>query len=92
MNMLARKHKPIKAHFKSRPEVRDCARFAASDLTAEVRRARRTMRDRGWSYRRAADALKVHHMHLTHVLTGRRKSKQLCARILNLPVAKGGRP
>lgn len=85
--MLTRKQPPHKPKLSS--AVRDCALFTLSDLAPEVRGAREALAAKGWSYRRAAKRLNVHHMHLTHVLTGRRQSLRLCTRILQLPVSKG---
>lgn len=39
----------------------------------------------GWSYRRAAPLLNVHHVHLANVLRGERESWALLARIAHLP-------
>lgn len=55
------------------------------DLPSEVIDARWHLRDHGWSYRTAAPVLGVHYSHLAQVLTGTRKSRQLCEAILTLP-------
>lgn len=79
--MLSRKQ-PINQKKKG---VRDGALFTLSDLNPEVRAAREAIAAKGWSYRSAAKELGVHHMHLTHVLTGRRASHSLCTRLRELP-------
>jgi hypothetical protein len=66
-------------------EIRDGAQFDLTDLRPEVRAARVELAAKGWSYRSAAKEIGVHHMHLTHVLTGRRYSRSLCERIIQLP-------
>lgn len=81
--MLSRKQPTAKPK-----TVREGALFALSDLRPEVITARETLTRKGWSYRTAANELGVHHMHLTHVLTGRRVSHSLCSRIQQLPVRK----
>jgi lambda repressor-like predicted transcriptional regulator len=53
-------------------------------ITREVSRARKHMLDTGWSYRTAAAQLGCSFTQLSHVLTGRRKSQSLVARILSL--------
>jgi hypothetical protein len=55
------------------------------DLPTEVKRARKHLRVAGWSYRDAADELGVHYTHLGLVLTARRVSARLLARVLTLP-------
>jgi hypothetical protein len=47
--------------------------------------ARKHLTERGWSQRRAAKVLEVTQKHLCLVLTGKRKSGPLLARIANLP-------
>ncbi|MEI6034508.1 MAG: hypothetical protein WCS65_09540 [Verrucomicrobiae bacterium] len=47
--------------------------------------ARATLRRKGYSYRRAATALGCSFTHLSHVLTSRRESRRLLARIATLP-------
>ena len=47
--------------------------------------AKRTLKSRGWSYRSAAPRLGVCYQHLALVLTGRRESLRLLARIETLP-------
>lgn len=47
--------------------------------------AKRILKARGWSYRAAAPALGVCYQHLACVLTGRRQSRRLLARISQLP-------
>ena len=47
--------------------------------------AKRTLRARGWSYRSAAPELGVCYQHLALVLTGRRESQRLLARIEAIP-------
>lgn len=81
--MLPRKQNKTKPN-----TVRNGASFRLSDLRPEVREARQHMARQGWSYRAAAKKLNVHHMHLTHVLTGRRVSLSLCVRLQNLPARK----
>ncbi len=87
--MLTRKHTTHKLKHRHAAGVRDCALFTLEDLLPEVRGAREALSRKGWSYRTAADFLAVHHMHLTHVLTGRRVSRLLCRRIEKLPVREG---
>jgi transcriptional regulator with XRE-family HTH domain len=53
-------------------------------------RAKDTLRERGWSLRRAAEQLGVTHVHLSYVLQGRRESRRIMAAIERLgpsPVA-----
>ena len=50
-----------------------------------LQQAKRTLRARGWSYRRAAPQLGVCYQHLALVLTGRRESQRLLARIEAIP-------
>lgn len=59
--------------------------FCPSSLPLEVRRAKKTLADKGWSYRAVAPLLGVHWSHLAKVLTGRRESKRLLAAIAALP-------
>ena len=47
--------------------------------------AKRMLRAKGWSYRRVAPLLGVHHVHLALVLSGKRESKRLLAAIGKLP-------
>jgi hypothetical protein len=54
------------------------------ELSCDVVKARRHLEQMGWSYRSAAKEIRCHHMHLTHVLTGRRVSRSLCYRIFEL--------
>lgn len=51
-------------------------------------RARQLLKQRGYSYRRAAPVLGVHYSHLALVLTGKRQSRRLLRRIEQLPPAK----
>lgn len=53
--------------------------------TKHLLAAKRTLRARGWSYRRAAPQLGVCYQHLALVLTGRRESQRLLARIEAIP-------
>ncbi|EIP97499.1 hypothetical protein OpiT1DRAFT_01939 [Opitutaceae bacterium TAV1] len=46
------------------------------------------MRRKGWSWRRAAIALGCSYTHLAHMLTGRRESAVLAARIDALPISE----
>jgi plasmid maintenance system antidote protein VapI len=43
--------------------------------------AKRTLKDRGWSYRRAAPVLGVTYQHLCEVLNGHRISRRLVQKI-----------
>jgi hypothetical protein len=54
-------------------------------LSRPVRAARAHFHAMGWSVRAAAPALGVCYQHLSQVLTGRRQSHSLLARILALP-------
>lgn len=54
-------------------------------ISREVTRARQHLAASGWSYRSAAKTLDCSFTQLSHVLTGRRKSHALLARILALP-------
>jgi hypothetical protein len=47
--------------------------------------AKRSLKRRGWSYRRAAPLLGVTYQHLCLVLNGRRESVRLIRRIEELP-------
>ena len=49
--------------------------------------AKRLIKARGWSYRRAAPVLGVTYQHLSEVLNGRRASRRLLSRIASLPVS-----
>lgn len=53
--------------------------------TDALDRAKRTLKARGWSYRTAAPRLGVCYNNLALVLTGRRESRRLLARIETLP-------
>lgn len=55
-------------------------------ITVEVIRARQHLLATGWSYRAAATALGCSFTQLSHVLTGRRRSRSLVSRILALPL------
>lgn len=55
--------------------------------TPTIRAARAALKTKGWSYRRAAAPLGVHYSHLCLVLTGKRQSRSLLARITQLPTA-----
>ena len=54
-------------------------------ISREVSLARRHLLDTGWSYRTAAVVLGCSFTQLSHVLTGRRKSRSLITRIRELP-------
>lgn len=54
-------------------------------ITRSVQAARKHMADTGWSYRSAAPVLGITWQHLAHVLTGRRESRSLIARVRSLP-------
>ncbi len=54
-------------------------------LPIEVRKARLHLKENGYTYQEAADALERHRTHLATVLAGKRPYKTLCARILTLP-------
>jgi lambda repressor-like predicted transcriptional regulator len=47
--------------------------------------AKRTLKAKGWSYRSAAPVLGVCYQHLAAVLTNRRESQRLLAKIEQLP-------
>lgn len=49
--------------------------------------AKKTLKEKGWSYRSASPYLNVTATHLCLVLTGRRQSKRLLAAIQALPHA-----
>lgn len=50
--------------------------------------AKRTLKARGWSYRRAAPILGVTYQHLSEVLNGKRHSRRLLAAVVALPLAE----
>ena len=54
-------------------------------VSGSLLHAKRTLRARGWSYHRAAPQLGVCYQHLALVLTGRRESQRLLARIEAIP-------
>lgn len=54
-------------------------------LSEEVERAKKTLKIKGWSYRRAASHLGYSYTHFVYVLTGRRESKTLLDLIEKLP-------
>ncbi len=54
-------------------------------LSLEVKRARKALKHKGWTYRSAAPELGVSLTHLSWVLTGRRKSARLLEAIGALP-------
>jgi hypothetical protein len=54
-------------------------------ISRPVRDARQHLADTGWSYRAAAKHLGCSFTQLSHVLTGRRISRSLIARIHELP-------
>lgn len=58
------------------------------NLPPHIRAARATLKRKGYSYRRAASPLGVHYSHLCLVLTGKRESRSLLQRILQMPPAK----
>ncbi len=65
----------------------DClARHRGGEAAAAVRpeEARQHLASMSWSYRRAAEILGCHSGHLTMVLTGRRESASLLARVMEL--------
>ncbi len=49
--------------------------------------AKRTLKARGWSYRRAAPVLGVTYQHLSEVLNSRRHSRRLIRRVMALTEA-----
>lgn len=53
-------------------------------LPPAILNARKELKRKGWSYRRAAKPLGVHYSHLCLVLTGKRASRSLLQRIHNL--------
>lgn len=55
--------------------------------TTTRRAAKRALKTKGWSYRRAAPVLGVTYQHLSEVLNGNRESQRLLARISSLPTA-----
>lgn len=50
--------------------------------------AKRTLKARGWSYRRAAPILGVTYQHLSEVLNGKRHSRRLLDAVIALPIAE----
>jgi lambda repressor-like predicted transcriptional regulator len=58
------------------------SRILVNDSTAL---AKVTLKKRGWSYRAAAKKLGYSYTHIAHTLTGRRQSRRLLAKIMNLP-------
>jgi len=48
---------------------------------------KKVLREKGWSYSRAATTLGVHRMHVYKVANGLRTSRRLGLKILNLPSA-----
>lgn len=53
-------------------------------------RAKRELKSKGWSYRRAAIALGRSYQHLSDVLNGHRHSRSLLAKVVALPAAPKG--
>jgi len=51
----------------------------------DLLKAKRTLRARGWSYRRAAEFLGCSYPHVSYVLNGQRQSRRLLARIAAMP-------
>ena len=54
-------------------------------------RAKVTLKQKGWSYRRAAPVLGVNYVHLAYVLTGKRISRRLLEKIESIPEAPTAR-
>ena len=52
-------------------------------------RAKDTLKNKGWSYRRAAARIGVSYQHLSEVLNGHRISGRLLSAIHALPKSKG---
>jgi len=69
----------------TRKQQIDKRNVAASRLPSDVRAARKQLRTKGWSYRRAAPELGVHFVHLSQVLNGHRQSRRLISAISELP-------
>jgi len=61
------------------------ARICKRAITPEVRKARRSLSEKGYTYVLACEALKVSYTHLAYVLTCRRTSGDLLRRIHELP-------
>ena len=61
-------------------------------ISKPVLRARGHLATTGWSYRSAAEHLGCSFTQLAHVLTGRRQSQSLVARVLALPNRKPAKP
>lgn len=59
--------------------------IASKEYQGRCVRARRHMRARGWSVRRAALYLERNYVHLQLVISGQRLSEPLIARVLDLP-------
>lgn len=55
--------------------------------STDLQTAKRSLKAKGWSYRRAAPHLGVSYVHLALVLNGRRQSRRLVAKIKTLPAA-----
>jgi hypothetical protein len=66
-------------------------RRSASQKQAALDRAKQRLRERGWSYRRAAPVVEVSFSHLAHVLRGFRESRALLKRIEDIPPALGSK-
>jgi transcriptional regulator with XRE-family HTH domain len=56
-----------------------------ASLSQEVRKGRRILRERGWTYESAAEKLGYSVTHLSWVLTGRRDSARVLEAISQLP-------
>lgn len=56
-----------------------------ASLPANVRKARKTLAERGWSYRAFCAETGYSFTHVAHVLTGRRESRRLLEAIEALP-------
>jgi hypothetical protein len=50
-----------------------------------IEMAKVTLKKRGWSYRAVAKELGYSYTHIAHTLTGRRQSRRLLNKIMNLP-------
>jgi len=59
--------------------------LASERKKARLKRARRILRERGWSIRRAALYLDRNYVHLHQVLHGGRESTSLINRVLEIP-------
>ncbi len=62
-----------------------CGSVIAPPTDAAIDTAKRVLKARGWSYRRAAPVLGVTYQHLCEVLNGHRQSERILRQIADLP-------